>query len=115
MDHILHKQKTFYRIHFPFIVEITRVERVPIRPQPNGGYGANKFLGLTGKGQVWFDLQVYYTNHDEPFRTNLNLSAGELAPWTVEDILGPENEPQKLIEYVKCLLVLTEKCEPLFP
>ncbi|KAI9250904.1 hypothetical protein BDA99DRAFT_522191 [Phascolomyces articulosus] len=114
VDHILHKQKTFYRIHFPFIVEITRVESVPIRNQPNSGYGVDKVLGVTGEGHVWYDLQVFYTNHDEPFRTNLSLSAGELASWTVDDILGPENDPQKLIEYIKCLLVLTEKCEPLF-
>ncbi|KAI8138549.1 hypothetical protein BJV82DRAFT_630303 [Fennellomyces sp. T-0311] len=114
VDHILHKQKTRYRIHFPFIVEITRVERIPLKPQPTTGYGVEKILGMTGKGQVWYDLQVYYTNHDEPFRSNLGVSAGKLASWTVDDILGPKDQPQTLVEYVKCLLLLIEKCEPLF-
>lgn len=60
VDHILYKQKTRYRIHFPFVVEITRVERVPIKLQPSNGYGTEKFLGLTGKGEVWYDFQVMY-------------------------------------------------------
>lgn len=58
VDYILHKQTTKYRIHFPFVVEITRVERLPLRPQKTNGYGAEKILGMTGKGQVWYDVQV---------------------------------------------------------
>ena len=60
VDHILYKQKTRYRIHFPFLVEITRVERIPIKLQPSNGYGTEKYHGLTGKGEVWYDFQVMY-------------------------------------------------------
>ncbi|CDH60737.1 hypothetical protein RO3G_04598 [Lichtheimia corymbifera JMRC:FSU:9682] len=114
VDHILYKQKTRYRIHFPFVVEITRVERVPIKLQPSNGYGTEKFLGLTGKGEVWYDFQVYYTLHDEAFKSNLNLGVGKLPSWDVDSILGPQDQPNALIDYVKCLLLLVEKCEPLF-
>ncbi|KAI7877805.1 hypothetical protein K492DRAFT_238925 [Lichtheimia hyalospora FSU 10163] len=114
VDHILYKQKTRYRIHFPFLVEITRVERIPIKLQPSNGYGTEKYHGLTGKGEVWYDFQVYYTLHDEAFKSNLNLGVGKMPSWDVESILGPQDQPNALIDYVKCLLLLVEKCEPLF-
>lgn len=58
VDYIYHKQTTKYRIHFPFIVEITRVEKIPLKPQKTANYGAEKILGMTGKGQVWYEMQV---------------------------------------------------------
>jgi hypothetical protein len=58
VEHILLKQTTKYRIHFPFVIEITRIEKLPLIQQRFGGYGINKILGDTGKGQVWYDLEV---------------------------------------------------------
>ena len=58
VSHILHKQITRYRIHFPFVVEITRIERVPLVPQQSMSHGNEKILGATGRGNVWYDLEV---------------------------------------------------------
>lgn len=33
--------------------------------------------------------------------------------WDVDGILGPADQPNALIDYVKCLLLLVEKCESL--
>lgn len=60
MKRILLKQTTKYRIHFPFVVEITRVENIPLSKQKISNYGIAKFQGDTGKGQVWYDLEVTY-------------------------------------------------------
>jgi hypothetical protein len=60
VDSILLKQTTKYRIHFPFVIEITRVEKLPLVQQRFNGYGIDKILGDTGKGQVWYDLEVQY-------------------------------------------------------
>jgi hypothetical protein len=58
VDYILLKQTTKYRIHFPFVVEITRVEKLPLIKQKNMGYNIDKILGDTGKGEVWYDFEV---------------------------------------------------------
>ncbi|KAI8376071.1 uncharacterized protein BYT42DRAFT_373527 [Radiomyces spectabilis] len=113
VTHILLKQTTKYRIHFPFVVEITRVERLPLQRQKSMGYGVEKIMGVTGKGQVWYDLEVFYTLHNEPFKSNLELPVGKLVSWTVEDILGGEDQTSALVEYVRCLLLLVEKSEAL--
>lgn len=60
MKSILLKQTTKYRIHFPFVVEITRVEKIPLTKQKISNYGIAKIQGDTGKGQVWYDLEVTY-------------------------------------------------------
>lgn len=54
VDYILLRQTTRYRIHFPFVVEITRIEKVPLIQQKFD----SKIAGETGKGQVWYDLEV---------------------------------------------------------
>lgn len=58
VTHILHKTTTMYRIHFPFVVEITRVEKIPVAQQKFNGFNIEKFIGNTGKGQVWYDMEV---------------------------------------------------------
>lgn len=138
VDYIYHKQTTKYRIHFPFIVEITRVEKIPLKPQKTANYGAEKILGMTGKGQVWYEMQVrwilwsaeytwflymlprkkkvYYDLHKELFKSNLNLDVGKTAHWKVEQVLGAPDQfgqPEALVSYVRCLLLLVEKCQPL--
>lgn len=109
---ILLKQTTKYRIHFPFVVEITRVEKIPLSRQKLSNYGIDKIQGETGKGQVWYDLEVSYSAHDEIFKANSDLPVGKLASWTVEDIIGKEDEASvALVEYIRCLLIFVEKCE----
>ncbi|KAI7862821.1 hypothetical protein BDF14DRAFT_1850893 [Spinellus fusiger] len=110
IKYILHKHTTRYRLHYPFVVEITRVERVPLVRQARIGYAPEKILGATGTGSVWYDLEVLYSLHSKAFESNLSLPEGLLASWTSESILGKENE-RELVEYVKCLLLLIEKCQ----
>ncbi|KAI7899635.1 uncharacterized protein BX663DRAFT_459977 [Cokeromyces recurvatus] len=112
VDYILLKQTTKYRIHFPFVIEITRVEKLPLVQQKFNNYGIEKILGDTGKGQVWYDLEVFYSTYDEIFKVNNDLPIGKFASWTVKDIIGDENDPSSaLVEYIRCLLILIEKCE----
>ncbi|OBZ82371.1 hypothetical protein A0J61_09580 [Choanephora cucurbitarum] len=110
VEYILLKQTTKYRIHFPFVVEITRVEKLPLSAQKFGSYGIDKILGDTGKGQVWYDMEVYYSTYDEIFKSNNSLPAGKLASWTVEDIVGRDSS-DALVEYIRCLLMIVEKYE----
>jgi hypothetical protein len=58
VSHILHKTTTKYRIHFPFVVEITEVEMVPISQQKFNGFNIEKSIGDTGRGQVWYEVDV---------------------------------------------------------
>ncbi|KAI8078021.1 uncharacterized protein B0P05DRAFT_471183 [Gilbertella persicaria] len=112
VEYILLKQTTKYRIHFPFVVEITRVEKLPLSPQKFGNYGIDKILGDTGKGQFWYDMEVFYSTYDEIFKSNHSLPTGKLASWTVQDVLGSGNDASDaLVEYIRCLLMIVEKCE----
>ena len=110
VDYILLKQTTKYRIHFPFVVEITRVERLPLTQQKFNGFSIEKFQGVPGQGQVWYDLEIFYTTFDEYFKLNHNLPVGKMASWKVEDVIG-DNEQSALVEYIRCLLLLVEKCD----
>ncbi|KAI7893762.1 uncharacterized protein EV154DRAFT_500723 [Mucor mucedo] len=109
---ILLKQTTKYRIHFPFVVEITRVEKLPLVKQKLSSFGIDKIQGETGKGQVWYDLDVFYSAHDEIFKANNDLPVGKLASWSVQDIIGKEEDAAvAIVEYIRCLLTLVEMCE----
>ncbi|KAF7729867.1 hypothetical protein EC973_003601 [Apophysomyces ossiformis] len=114
VSYILHKQVTRYKIHFPFVVEITRVERVPLQPQRTMGHLSEKIMGMTGKGQVWYDCELFYTLHDEPFKANRELPIGKLADWTVDQILNGTPEETHLVKFIKAMLILIEKFEKLF-
>ncbi|CAO3643924.1 unnamed protein product [Mucor hiemalis] len=112
VDSILLKQTTKYRIHFPFVVEITRVEKLPLVQQKFNGFGIEKFQGSAGKGQVWYDLDIYYSTLDEKFKSNDDLPIGKLASWTVDDIFQTEGQTSDaLVEYIRCLLLLVERCD----
>lgn len=112
VESILLKQTTKYRIHFPFVVEITRVEKLPLVQQKFNSFGIEKFQGSTGKGQVWYDLDVYYSTLDEKFKYNADLPVGKLASWTVDDIFQAEGQSSDaLVEYIRCLLLLVERCD----
>ncbi|KAI8068342.1 hypothetical protein BC940DRAFT_326170 [Gongronella butleri] len=109
---IYFKETKKLRLHFPFVAEITRVEQLPLISDPNTTYGVEKILAATGDGAVWYDCQVFYTSHNEHFKHNQHLSVGTLAPWTVEDILGPDRRTpgseikDPLEDYIACLLII---------
>lgn len=67
VNYILSKQTTIYRIVFPIVAEITRVERLPLVQQIDS-YGYEKILGDTGKGQVWYEFEVRQRVHMAPCR-----------------------------------------------
>ncbi|KAL0095246.1 hypothetical protein F4703DRAFT_1823302 [Phycomyces blakesleeanus] len=104
---VLHKHTTRHRLHYPFIIEITRTQRLTRTPQPTMGITSQKIMCAYTGLDMWYDVEVFYSPHKAEFELNRKLAVGKLAPWTVETILG-ENDSQ-LIEYVRCLLLLTEK------
>ncbi|RCI00369.1 hypothetical protein CU097_007108 [Rhizopus azygosporus] len=106
------KDTTRHRLHFPFVVEITRVEKLPLIPQTSLGYNINKILGDTGRGKVWYTIEIFYSAHDQLFKSNLDLPVGKFAPWTVEDVLGRQDDlTGPLVEFVRCLLLIIERAE----
>jgi hypothetical protein len=107
VDYVVFKQTTRYII-FPFIIEITQSELVPVVPVAN----SQKFNAQPGHGETWYDFEVYNTLHDAPFKANLNLDPGVEVAWTVDDILRPYNKGTDMIfDFVKCMLSLIEKIE----
>ncbi|KAG0955945.1 hypothetical protein G6F60_005894 [Rhizopus arrhizus] len=106
------KNTTKIRLHFPFVVEITRVEKLPLIPQTSLGFNINKILADTGRGEVWYTVELFYSVHDEVFKTNADLPAGKFASWTVDDVLGADGDDNgPLVQFVRCLLLLTERSE----
>lgn len=103
---VLFKQTTRIRVVFPFVVEIVRVERVPLKPVPN----SNKITAAVGNGEFWYDFQVFNILHDEDFKSNLDLEVGEVADWTVDSILSAGSS-DTITEYVKYMLTIVEKIE----
>ncbi|ORX43861.1 hypothetical protein DM01DRAFT_1340618 [Hesseltinella vesiculosa] len=106
VNRIFYKETTKYRLHFPFIAEITRVEQLPLDHQPSNQYGVDKITAMTGEGEVWYDCQVYCTSHNEFLKRNISLPIGKLATWKVSDILGDDNTHQTLVDYISCLLII---------
>lgn len=102
---ILFKQTQRFRLHYPFIVEITRVELLPLQRQGT----TSTILGHTGKGPVWFEFEVLFNEHSEHFKENLKLPIGTLASWTADDMLGPKDTGAKFVEIVKCMLLFVEQ------
>lgn len=62
VDYIFLRQVTGYRIHFPFIIEITRVEKFNLVQQVPYDNGIGKIMGDVGTGDVWYELEVFLTN-----------------------------------------------------
>ncbi|CAO3693139.1 unnamed protein product [Umbelopsis ramanniana] len=102
---ILFKQTQRFRLHYPFIVEITRVELLPLQRQGT----TSTILGHTGKGPVWFEFEVLFNEHSEHFKENLKLPIGTLASWTADGMLGPKDTGAKFVEIVKCMLLFVEQ------
>ncbi|PKY39580.1 hypothetical protein RhiirA4_393647 [Rhizophagus irregularis] len=101
------KQVTKFKLHYPFIAEVSRIERLEITDQPN----SIKKIGKTGpKSRVHYTIEVYNDNHREAFKQNMSLGSGEIAKWTVDNILGESPHRNHLVELVKTMLLLVERC-----
>ncbi|KAI7903918.1 uncharacterized protein BX663DRAFT_349153 [Cokeromyces recurvatus] len=107
VEHVILKQTTRYRSVFPFIVEVTRVERLCMIPVP----GTQKINAQPGKGEAWYDFEIINTLYNTHFKANLDLEIGDEAPWTVEDILQTGTSMDIINSFVKCLLTHIEKIE----
>ncbi|CAG8436196.1 8022_t:CDS:10, partial [Ambispora gerdemannii] len=100
------KQVNKFKIHYPFIVEVTRVEEIPIKQQMK----SNKWQGGTGRGKPYYTVEVINDSIREKVKSNMDLGAGKLGNWTVEDILGEEPGMTNLVELTKTMLMLIERC-----
>lgn len=111
VKYILLKETAKFRIAYPFIIEITRVEKVPIKPVAN----TVKIIAHPGEGEEWYDFEIKNTKNDMTFEKNKNLEIGEEALWTAKDILGladgDKGTADMLTEYVKNILIFIEKIE----
>ncbi|GES92194.1 hypothetical protein GLOIN_2v1592315 [Rhizophagus clarus] len=59
---------------------------------------------------VHFTIEVYNDQHREAFKKNMSLGTGEVAKWTVDDVLGSSPNRNNLVEFVKTMLLLVERC-----
>ncbi|CAG8476570.1 5940_t:CDS:2 [Funneliformis caledonium] len=100
------KQITKYKLHEPFVAELARVEKIPLVEQNN----TNKILGKTGYGEVHYTIEIYNEKHRQSFEQNSKIKSGQVAKWTVNDILGAEPNNLNLVEFVKTMLLLVERC-----
>ena len=111
VDYVLLRQTSKYRIAFPFIVAITRVEKVPISPVPK----TKKINAAPGTGEVWYEYEVEHSTSDTVFEANLDLEVGEEASWTSADILGQNSDDKDnsdpIDDYVTVMLELVERIE----
>ncbi|KAG2183777.1 hypothetical protein INT43_006788 [Umbelopsis isabellina] len=105
---VLLKHTQYFRLHYPFVVEITRVELLPLQQQSSTG----TIVGHAGNGDVWFEFELVNNEHNEKFKQNRKLPVGTVASWTVDDMLGTEEAGAKLVEIVKCMLLLVEQADP---
>ncbi|CAH1757223.1 4395_t:CDS:10 [Entrophospora sp. SA101] len=95
-----------YKLHFPFIAEVNRVEILPLIPQKN----SNKIQGKTGYGTLYYTIEIYNSNHKEMFLQHQKLATGTVASWTVYDILGDDPTYINMVEFIKTMLLLVERC-----
>ncbi|CAG8512681.1 15528_t:CDS:10, partial [Cetraspora pellucida] len=102
---INYKQVSRYMLHEPFIAELTRTEQVPLSEQTT-----HKVLGKTGHGPYWYTIEVINDKHDKYLKSNETLGPGQISKWTVDDIIGDEPKMIYLVEYVKTMLLLIERC-----
>lgn len=111
VNYILLKETARFRIEYPLIIEITRVEKVPIKPVAN----TVKINAYPGDGEIWYDFEIRNTKNDSTFERNKGLEIGEEAPWTAKDILGLTDEDHgkadNITKYVKNILSVIEKIE----
>ncbi|KAG9300263.1 hypothetical protein G9A89_011336 [Geosiphon pyriformis] len=100
------KDVTRFKLHYPFVAELTLVEQLPLVKQSN----SKKVQGRTGDGKRYYNLEILNDLNRDAFKNNSTLPAGQVAEWTVDDILGPEPHLPILVEFVKAMLLLVERC-----
>jgi len=59
---------------------------------------------------VHYTIEIYNDTHREAFKQNMSLGSGEIAKWTVDSILGDGPNRNILVEFVKAMLLLVERC-----
>ncbi|KAI8647907.1 hypothetical protein BD408DRAFT_3527 [Parasitella parasitica] len=108
VDYVIFKQTTRYTYIFPFVIDIIRVEKVPLVHVAN----SRKINAFPGSGDVWYDFEIHNTLHQTPFKSNLGLEIGSEASWTVQDILQSNDNAKDIItNYVKNMIILIERIE----
>lgn len=112
VEYVLLRQTTKFKIALPFVVEITRVERVPLMPVQNTA----KINAQPGSGdEVWYEYEVVNTMNNTTFEENLFLEVGKEAQWSSKDILNPTvdggNSVDTITDYVKNMLTIIERIE----
>lgn len=112
VEYVLLRQTTKFKIALPFVVEITRVERVPLSPVQNTA----KINAQPGSGdEVWYEYEVINTMNHTTFEENSDLEVGSEARWTSKDILYPRVNEVKgvdtITDYVKNMLTIVERIE----
>ncbi|CAJ0649630.1 8077_t:CDS:10 [Entrophospora sp. SA101] len=95
-----------YKLHFPFIAEVNRVEILPLNPQKN----SKKIQGKTGYGTLYYTIEIYNSDHRNMFSKNQSLATGTIASWTVNNVLGEDPDYLIMVEFVKTMLLLVERC-----
>ncbi|KAI7884485.1 uncharacterized protein EV154DRAFT_427967 [Mucor mucedo] len=111
VEFLLLKVTARFRIDHPFIIEITRVEKVPIKPVA----GTVKIDAYPGEGEFWYDFEIRNTETDVSFEKNKDLEIGDEAPWTAKDILdladGDHAKADNITKHVQNILNVIEKIE----
>lgn len=112
VEYVLLRQTTKFKIALPFVVEITRVERVPLMPVHNTA----KINAQPGSGdEVWYEYEVVNTMNNTTFEENLDLETGKEALWSSKDILNPTvdggQSVDTITDYVKNMLTIIERIE----
>ncbi|CEP10217.1 hypothetical protein [Parasitella parasitica] len=107
VDHVIFKQTTRYTYVLPFIIDIIRVEKVPLVPVAN----SRKINAFPGSGEAWYDFEIHNTINQAPFKSNMGLEIGSEASWTVQDILQSNNTEDTITNYVKNMITLIERIE----
>ncbi|CAG8625033.1 785_t:CDS:2, partial [Acaulospora colombiana] len=106
VDSISYKTVSKYKLHFPFIAELTRIEKRTLIDQPD----FNKVVGKTEEGNIHWTIEILNVNHLDHFGENETLDAGNTARWTTKDIVGEEPSMSGMVEYIKAMLILTDRC-----
>ncbi|KAI8991803.1 hypothetical protein BDF20DRAFT_846587 [Mycotypha africana] len=106
---LLKKVKSIKSSSFsPFIIDIIRTEKVPLKSVPGVGIVAS----LGQAEEVAYDIVIRNDELNSIFKTNLELGFCEEALWNVNDILGLNSEKDDVIKaYLSILNKITDKID----
>ncbi|GBC03636.1 hypothetical protein RclHR1_05220013 [Rhizophagus clarus] len=95
------KQVTTKKVNENFTCQLTRVERLKIDERP-----PNKGLGESSGDtrDVFYTIEVLDDRHNKAFEQNISLESGDVARWTVDDIIGEGPNYNTLCDFVRSLL-----------